>query len=142
MKRFFFYLLSFTWGLPMTLIGLVVAAALLIIGKRPTIYGYCIKFSVGKGWGGISLGIVFITSADASERTSKHEHGHALQNCLWGFLMLFVIGIPSFTRAQYRKIRYHKRGLQPPTKYDSIWFEGQATRWGTSFIDNLMKKGD
>jgi len=126
----------------MTLIGLIVAAVLVFKGNRPSMFGYCIKFSVGKGWGGISLGIVFITSADASERVSKHEHGHALQNCFWGFLMPFVIGLPSVTRAKYREIRYHKRGLQPPTKYDSIWFEGQATRWGTAFIDSLIKKGE
>ena len=57
-----------------------------------------------------------------------HECGHGIQNCIWGPLMIFVVCIPSATRYWYREFKYHRKGLTPPTKYDDIWFEGQATR--------------
>lgn len=49
--------------------------------------------------------------------------------------MLFVITIPSAIRYWYRELKYHRKGLVPPTMYDDIWFEGQATRWGQTYVD-------
>jgi hypothetical protein len=31
-------------------------------------------------------------------------------------------------------LKYYKKGLTPPTDYDAIWFEGQATKWGEKYI--------
>ena len=42
--------------------------------------------------------------------------------------MFFVITGPSIVRYWYRELKYYRKGLVPPTKYDDIWFEGQATR--------------
>ena len=44
--------------------------------------------------------------------------------------MPFVICIPSAIRYWYRELKYYRKGLYPETDYDSIWFEGQATKWG------------
>jgi hypothetical protein len=43
MKKFLFYLLSFTWGLPMTLVGCVVSFILLSLGYKPKKYGGVLK---------------------------------------------------------------------------------------------------
>ena len=140
MSKLKFYLLSFTWGLPMTLIGLIIALILVIIGYKPKKYGYCLHFEVGENWGGINLGIVFITSKNASKHTKDHEHGHGLQNCYWGFLFPFVIGLPSLIRCWYLDIKYYSNNKIPPTSYDSAWFEGDATKRGTEFIESLGEK--
>lgn len=140
MNKFLFYLLSFTWGLPITLIGLITAFALIIIGIKPQKYGYCLHFQTGNNWGGISLGIVFITDKTPSNHTKNHEHGHSIQNCYLGFLFPFIIMIPSAIRYWYRELKYHKRGKTPPTKYDDFWVEADATKRGTKFIENLGEK--
>lgn len=134
-----FYTLSFTWGLPMTLIGCVVALALLMTGHKPKKYGYCICFEVGTGWGGVSFGPVMVSNKRPSTHLKNHEHGHALQNCYWGFLMPFAIGLPSTIRYWYRehlvKTKQATRSSLP--KYDNIWFEGDATKRGTEFMKSL-----
>ena len=64
-----------------------------------------------------------------------HEYGHSIQNLWWGWLMPFVICIPSAVRYWYREIRY-AIGKPPKTKYDDIWFEGQATKLGKMAAEN------
>lgn len=130
MKKFLYYLLSWTWGLPMTLIGLLVAGVCKANGIEENSHAGATYFEFGKGWGGVSLGCFFFCSKRPSEHTKNHEFGHSLQNCLWGPLFPFVIAIPS-------AIRYHKfmnntkKGIPNKEPYDAIWFEGQATEWGT-----------
>lgn len=140
MNNFLFYLLSFTWGLPMTLIGLIVALVLVITGHKPKKHGYCLHFEIGDNWGGVNLGIIFITDKTSDDDTKNHEHGHAFQNCYWGLLFPFVIAIPSVVRYWYREFKYYKKGKTPTTDYDSIWFEGDATKRGTEFIESLGEK--
>lgn len=137
-KKFLFYLLSFTWGLPMTLVGCLVALVMCAIGKKPIKHGTCWYFKIGKNWGGLELGVFFLTDNTPAKSTLNHEHGHALQNCVLGPLMPFLVAIPSATRYWYRELRYWRRGKTPPTAYDDIWFEGQATRIGTKFVSNIM----
>lgn len=139
MKKSLFYLLTFTWGLPITLIGCLVALVLTAIGyKCYGRYGYCWVFEVGRNWGGLNLGPIIITSSPHSHYTMKHEHGHAIQNCWFGPLMSFIVCIPSAVRYWYRELRYLRNGVNPPTEYDSVWFEGQATRVGTEFIEKYF----
>lgn len=130
MNRKLFYILNLTWGLPMTLIGAIAALALIGCGKLPSRHGWCLCFTVGKNWGGVSLGLVMIVSKQATENTQNHEHGHALQNAVYGVFMPFIISIPSAVRYWYR------RGKDPATlpPYDAVWFEAQATEWGNKYI--------
>jgi hypothetical protein len=110
------------------------------MGYKPKKYGYCWYFEVGNHWGGLELGVCFLTDKTPSTHTKNHEHGHGIQNCYWGFLMPFVICIPSAIRYWYRKLKYYNQGLTPPTKYDDMWFEGDATKRGTEFIESLGEK--
>jgi hypothetical protein len=64
-----FYFLSFTWGLPMTLIGYIVATVLRAIGYKPKKWGYCYYFEIGKYWGGVNFGPIFLTSKNSSTHT-------------------------------------------------------------------------
>lgn len=97
-NKFLFYLLSFTWGILMTAIGLIVALALIVTGHQPKKWGYCYYFEVGKGWGGLELGSFFLVSKNALNYTKSHELGHGMQNCWLGPLMPFVVSIPSAVR--------------------------------------------
>lgn len=126
-----FYALSFTWGLPLTLIGCVVALVLMALGYKPKKWDYCWYFEVGEGWGGLELGVFFLKDKSVSDRIPRHETGHAIQNCYFGPLMIFLVCIPSAIRYWWREL-FGGKG-----SYDDIWFEGQATRLGTELHEWL-----
>ena len=136
MKKFLFYFLSFTWGLPLTLIGLLVSSYLILIGYRPKRYGLCWCFNIGKDWGGLNLGLVFLTDQRDDLSTKTHEHGHGVQNCIFGPLMLIVVCIPSVVRYWYREwlVRSGIKKYSELSDYDSVWFEGSATKLGEYII--------
>ena len=92
-----FWLASCTWGIVMTLIGAVGALVFAIKGNRARRVGYSLYFVSGNGWGAVALGpFIFMSEGSArSEATRIHEAGHGVQNCLWGVLFPFIIGIPS-----------------------------------------------
>lgn len=132
-----FYALSFTWGLPMALVGLVSALALILTRHRCKRWGHCLSFNVGQkmgSWGGVSLGFVIVTDMTDDASLKNHEYGHAIQNCFYGPLMPFIVCIPSFVRYWYREIR-RKLGLGNKTGYYDIWFERQASEWGEKYIE-------
>lgn len=133
-----FYILSFTWGLPMTLVGLIVAAVLICTGHKPKRWGCCIYFNVGKSWGGVSLGIVFVTDSRDVERTKWHEHGHSLNNTWFGVFMVFI-SIASAIRYWYREIRT-RLGLKNNTPYDGVWYEKLATDCGEKYCKRWWGK--
>lgn len=138
-NKFLFYFLSFTWGLLMTLIGCTAALVLIIMGYKPKKWGYCYYFEVGQNWGGVELGIFFITSKNPTTHTKNHEHGHAIQNCWFGMLMPFIVSIPSAARYWYRYYLVHRKQKDwtELPEYNSIWFEGMATSLGNNFIEWL-----
>ena len=140
MDKSIFYLLSFTWGLPLTLVGLIVGIGLMIAGKKPERWGACWYFKVGKNWGGVNFGLIFLTDDTPSEHRKNHEHGHAIQNCYFGLLMPFIVCIPSAARYWYFKLKYVRKGLTPPTAYDSAWFEGDASKLGTIYAAKWNKE--
>lgn len=137
LNKFTYYILSLTWGLPMTLLGLILSAILLLLGYRPKRYGWTFYFEVGNNWGGVELGLTFVCSEPVSEHVKAHEFGHSIQNCYLGPLMPFVISIPSAIRYWYREVlmKCGKKDLPP---YDSIWFEGHATKIGTFYRDKYF----
>ena len=136
-NKFLFYLLSFTWGLPLTLIGCLIAAVLLIVGYKPQKWGYCYYFEIGENWGGLEFGVIFLTNKNPSKHIRNHELGHSIQNCWFGPLMLFVVCIPSAIRYWYREyiVRSGKKKYTELPDYDSVWFENQASILGTEFIN-------
>ena len=113
MKKFFkyfgYWLLQCTWGLPMNLIGAIVALVLLITGHKPKTLGPNVYFEVGEYWGGLELGGFFICCKQSDMDTKYHEAGHGIQNIIWGPLFPFVIWMPS-------ALRYWLRNMSTPMK--------------------------
>lgn len=138
LNKTLYYLLSLTWGLPLTVVGGIVSAILLILGFKPKRFGWCWCFEIGENWGGIELGLAFITNKNAPHRLKAHEFGHGIQNCYFGPLMIPVICIPSVIRYWFRELQY-KLGKTNLPDYDAIWFEGQATKLGLKYIDKIEK---
>lgn len=122
----------------MTLIGAIIVGCLALIGHPIQRHGWSYYVEVGEHWGGFEMGMFFLCQKGASTHTKNHEFGHGLQNCLWGPLFPIVVVIPSAIRYHYRNWRT-KRGLPNNTEYDDIWFEGQATEWGTKMFNKLNK---
>ena len=136
-----FYFLTFTWGLPFTLIGLAAALFLRLRGYKPKKHGYCFYFEVGENWGGINLGLFFIVNRGSRAAIRDHEHGHAVQNCYLGPFMLVLVALPSLLRSRYRAYITEKKGVDVRTlpPYDSIGFEGQATRLGKEIVEYITR---
>ena len=126
-----YFLLSFTWGLPMTLIGCIVAFILTITGHKPTrfLYGWCFHVTNNSG---VSFGPFSIVAKNPTQYLLKHEFGHSIQNCFLGPFMVFLVAIPSFIRFWYREYLVKAKGgkYSDLPAYDSIWFEGSATNLG------------
>ena len=141
MNKSAFYILSFTWGLPLTLMGCLVAGVLVCLGYRPKKFGYSYYFEIGTDWGGLELGLFFLTDTSPTHHLKCHEFGHGLQNCLYGIFMIPIVCIPSAIRYWYREVIWRispKKYYSLPEEYDAIWFEGQATNWGIKMI-NIIK---
>lgn len=136
-----FYLLSWTWGLLMNIIGILVIFFIEIYNLirykniiRFKKCGWCYYLAVGDNyWGGLELGMFFLTDKSEHISTKWHEHGHAIQNCYLGLLMPLLVSIPSAIRYWYREFKFYRRGLTPPTLYSDIWFEGEATKLGKKY---------
>lgn len=134
------WVLSLTWGLSMTLVGLITAVVLLILGYKPSpnLYGW--YFVVGKSWGGFNMGPISLVSANPSRHTLNHEFGHSIHNCYFGPFVWFFISIPSAVRYWYREYLVKIKGKNysdlPP--YDEAWFEGTATSLGNRYYEKAQ----
>lgn len=106
-----FYILSVTWGCILTTIGALVSLILLILGYKPKKWNYCYYFEVGENWGGIELGMFFVTDKSSGIRIKNHEHGHGIQNCYLGVFMPFIVCIPSAIRYWLRKFNTQKKKI-------------------------------
>lgn len=139
MNKFLYWLISLTWGLPMTLVGLVVSLALLITGHKPKRFGLTFYFEFGEGsngWtSGCEFGPIFVANKNSPLSLKQHEHGHGLQNLMFGPLMLILTPC-SIARYWYREylVRSGKKKYNELPPYDSWWFEGQATRLGQKYF--------
>lgn len=131
-QRWVYYLLQFTWGLPMNIAGLVVAFVMFCFRRLPYQYGwgYCYELPVNFG---LELGIFFIAPIGGSEHLKEHEFGHGIQNIYFGPFTIGMVSIPSVTRYWLRELKKHL-GKELTTAYDDIWFEGQASKSGHEFM--------
>ena len=84
LSYFIYWLIQYTWGLLLTLVGAVTALILLITGHKPKLLGPTVYFEVGENWGGLELGGFFLCCRNASPQTKYHECGHGIQNMIWG----------------------------------------------------------
>lgn len=143
--RWLYYLLACTWGIIMTVLGLIITAVLAIvkifIPQRYIIFSpYHWIYSIATGpeyWGGCEMGLMFLRDrCPDDEHTNAHEFGHTFQNCLLGPLFPFIVAIPSATRYWLREWFPDKEWAP----YDSAWFEDAATQCGYWVVKKLQEK--
>lgn len=132
MKKFFFYFLNLTWGLPTNIIGGIAVLVFLACGHKIHRHGGCWYFEIGQNWGGLEIGLFFVVNENSTSHIKNHEFGHAIQNAVFGVFFPFCIAIPSALRYWHRKWRNFNNKQNAP--YDSIWFERQATNLGEKYI--------
>ena len=147
MKKVLYWIIQLTWGALMTIPGLLVTGfCILFLKGKVHKNGWSYIVEIGGNWGGLDLGAVALCGGYTTktpdenwfQHTRRHEFGHSFQNIIWGPLFPFVIALPSAIRYHYQNAR-SKKGL-PNKEYDAIWFEGQATRWGTKAIAKIEKE--
>lgn len=146
LKTILFWLISFTWGLPLTLIGTFGAFYMLITGHKPHRYGYFIYFVTNTTGSGFEGGPFFFISYDCrqDEHLKAHEVGHgSIQNWVFGPLTVFICTIPGIIRFWYRiwVVDSGRKKFSELPPYDSIWFENTATKWGEAFVRRMKKSG-
>lgn len=137
-----YYILNYTWGLLMTLIGWIVLGFAHLFLRKKIIssgkFGPCHYIIIGNNWGGLSIGTsVFIAdkmTSDWTQHVKEHECGHSFQNAILGPLAIFLVFIPSVIRYWYDYIK----GLNKD--YDAIWFEGGASTVGNFYYNNYLQK--
>ena len=130
MKKLF-YILNFTWGIIMNIIGAIGAMLVMFdTGVKPIHHAGNVVFKFGHYWGGVSLGIFTFMCLEADEHTLNHEFGHSIQNAIFGPFFIPLVAIPSFIRCQKFNNNI-KKGIPNEEDYDAAWFEGSATKWGT-----------
>lgn len=134
MSKTLFWILSWTWGFPMTFIGSLIFILLQLAGIKPSKNQYGWVFEIGKHWGGVELGPFAIVNENPSQHILDHEFGHSLQNCYIGPLMPFI-SIASAIRYWYREYLTRVKGMKYSElpDYDDIWFEGTATYLGKHY---------
>ena len=141
-----FWVVSLTWGVLLTIPGLLITGFCILFLKGKVHRNGCSYIvEVGGNWGGLDLGAVALcgnysqTSPSWYEHTRRHEFGHAIQTLIFGPLQLFIVVIPSACRYWYDRLEKNHKSERGADWYDSIWFEGTASRWGTKFIDWIEK---
>lgn len=107
-KNVLFWIVSFTWGILMTLFGCIVALGCLCAGKKPQKFHHYVRFEFGGNWGGLEAGPFFFSGPRPSLHLKQHESGHGYQNIVLGPFMPFVVSIPSATRYWIQEYRSQK----------------------------------
>ena len=132
--RWLYYVLMFTWALPVTLMGLLSSFILMLFGKKPHKFYWTYYQEVGDWWGGFSLGLNFFKDKKSGYHyIGDHEQGHSIsQTCWMGIFALFIVMIPSAIRYWYQEFRSRKG--KPNKDYDAIWFESAATDCGEYIV--------
>lgn len=147
MKKFLYaalmWVVRLTWGLLDTLIGLLVFLCYAVWRARKIgIVANTIVVEVkhkpnDTGWG-LAGGIFIFSNTDSIWDRNYffcHEWGHCWpQTLVFGPLHPFVVILPSVIRFWWRQLQYRRNNYDLPD-YDSIWFEGTATRWGVKWFE-------
>ena len=137
---FVYRLWQWTWGLPQTLAGLILALK----------YRRCPHKRVGGAlatlhdgrWGGVSLGMfIFVPGGLRPEREAfllSHEYGHTFQSALLGPLYLLAVGLPSYIWANLPQMEKKRSVRHIP--YESWYPENWAEALGRRHFPKAMSK--
>ncbi len=136
MKKFLFYLVDWTWALPINLIGFIAYIIFAVIKgcKHERFFNATVTYVPGD-WGGISFGTFIFMNPDRPDDwlrdTKIHEYGHTWQALLLGPIWFLVIAIPSFIWCNFKPcINYRKNNN---VSYYSLYCEAWANAWGQKF---------
>lgn len=127
-----FALVQWTWGLPQTLLGALLALRYAHCRRR-FMSGAVVTYHDG-AFGGVSLGMFVFVNASRPEKwildAEVHEYGHALQSLLLGPLYLVVIGLPSALWCGLGAcVRYRR---ERAVSYYAFYPESWANAWGAA----------
>lgn len=131
-EQFFVYLIQWTWGLPVNIVGGIAYLICTKILKHPhSKFGYANIVYLPWNAGGLSMGL-FIFVRDEKEKEEWlynvriHEYGHTWQCLLLGPLYYLIVAIPSVIWcncfARYRE----KNNIS----YYKLYCEAWANVWG------------
>lgn len=133
LKDILFYLIQWTWGMPVNIIGgIAYLVCTKVLKYRHQKFGYANIVYMPWNAGGLSLGL-FIFMKDRGEEpnpwsynTRIHEYGHTWQCLLLGPLYFIVVAIPSVVWcncfAGYRE--------KNKVSYYWLYCESWANAWG------------
>ena len=139
-KDFLFYLIQWTWGLPVNLVGgIVFLICTKIKGRRWQKFGYSKIVYLPWNSGGLSLGLfIFMKDNHKSEKwtynTRIHEYGHTWQCLLLGPIYYIVIALPSAIWCNFFE-GYRKKNN---VSYYWLYCENWANAWGQKFSKMKM----
>lgn len=124
--RAFFYLVQFTWGLPVNLVGLAVYLCCRRRYQSGMFHNSVVTYLPGNR-GGLSLGVFLFLSGSWEHRgLCAHEYGHTIQCLFLGPLYWVAVAIPS--AAWYHFFAAYRKRHRIP--YDALYCERWATAWG------------
>ncbi len=142
LKDILFYLVQWTWGLPVNIVGgvaYIICTKILKLSHSK--FGYANIVYVPWNQGGLSMGcFIFMRanheSAEWTYNTRIHEYGHTWQCLLLGPLYYLVVALPSVVWcncfANYRK--------KNNVSYYKLYCEAWANAWGQKFTKMKMTK--
>jgi hypothetical protein len=117
MGHYWQLLLRFTWQLPQTVLGFLIACAVFLAIKKSKLYhvnGASLLITPGS-WGGISLAPFILADSSMQPNSQnaffRHEYGHILQSCAFGPIYLLIIGLPSLISASVKNGRWVHRNF-------------------------------
>ena len=137
--------ISYIWQLPQHLAGFVLIRILNATKAHSrtadiTYMLYYPRNRFGEYISGVSLG-KYIILKTTNDNTIKHEYGHSIQSRKWGWLYLFVIGIPSVANNLWDRYFHKKWSREKRIKwYYSRWPEKQADLLGKVYRFSIFNK--
>ena len=129
MKRFLIILLQCTWGLPQTLVGLIVYTICRIQGCERFVLGSCVC-TEWRRMDGVSLGLFIFCPKNGG--IHLHEYGHTRQSLMLGPLYLAAVSLPSLLWAGLPVFTKMRREKGVP--YSRLFCEGWADRIGAGYF--------
>ncbi len=141
-KMFFFYLVQWTWGLPVNLVGGIAYLICTKIKKRRhSRFGY--SYIVYLPWksGGLSMGL-FIFMRDNHPKkewtynTRIHEYGHTWQCLMLGPLYYLIVALPSVIWCNF----FQKYREKNNVSYYKLYCEAWANKLGQKMTGMKMTR--
>lgn len=140
MKKFLFYLIQWTWGLPVNLIGGFFYLVSKLRGRKQGRFEHAFVTYVPWKHGALSLGLFIFIRADHPDKTWNyntpiHEYGHTIQCLVLGVFYWIVIALPSAVWCNFFE-GYRKKNN---VSYYAFYPEGWANAWGQKASGKKMK---